>query len=104
MKEAGVRDLESSQLGNVLSRRWGGGRGRVGDRWRSMNFGGLSKGGSHSLKGGSCMENHSTTSELAASLFPAPPGLQQPTEKCTVHVWHLNLEGRDPVFPQQPYP
>lgn len=36
----------------MLDERWGGGRGRVGDIWRSVNFGGFFKGGNYYLKEG----------------------------------------------------
>lgn len=48
------------------------------------------------------MAVHSMTSEPPTSLLPALPDLQ--AEKYTFQVWHPNPEGRDPVFPQQPYP
>lgn len=64
----------------------------MGGTWRSVNLGGLSKGDNHYLKEGP-YEDSSMTSVLGYLLLPASPVLQQLAGKCTVQVWHPNLEG-----------
>lgn len=95
---------QTGQLGKMLDERWGGGRGRVGDTWRSVNLGGLPKGGNHHLKEGLVWKTTARPPSSATCLLPALSRLQQFAGKCMFWVWHPNQEGRDAVFPQQPYP